>query len=278
MSIRTVLCVLDVNQFEEDLKGAISFCESRGAHLVALLISMDAAPPPMGRYEDVSALCAQLQEEAADRLYKKSEEIKAVLARSQTSYEVQEVYTEFAWADEDIAELALYADLVLVGAQAAADEGLRRKIIDGALFQSPTPILINPKRHVVELSPRSILLAWDSSDEAARAARQSMEFLKQAESVHVTLVDPLASRAANGEEPGADIATFLARHGVKTDVDRVASGGKRVEEVLRQHAIDVSADMVVMGAYNHSRLQQRLFGGVTRSMVEDTTLPLFLAH
>ncbi|MGO7624080.1 hypothetical protein ACC687_38960, partial [Rhizobium ruizarguesonis] len=65
----------------------------------------------------------------------------------------------------DIAERALYADLVLIGPQASRDEELRRRVIDGALFRSPTPILINPKKTNVGLGPKAILLAWDSSDE-----------------------------------------------------------------------------------------------------------------
>ncbi|EJZ21587.1 universal stress protein, partial [Rhizobium sp. Pop5] len=134
------------------------------------------------------------------------------------------------------------------------------------------------QRTKVLLAPKTILLAWDSSDEASRATRQAIAFLKAAASVHVTLVDPQASSSANGEEPGADVATFLARHGVKVDVDRISSGGRRVDEVLRQHAVDIAADMIVMGAYNHPRLQQRLFGGVTRSMLEEIQIPLFLAH
>ncbi|MGO6666435.1 universal stress protein [Rhizobium ruizarguesonis] len=277
MTIKTVLSVLGVNHFDEDLKGAIDFCETHGAHLTAMLISMGAAPP-IGSYEVISTVWIEERQREIDRLAGKTSDIKAILARSGTSFEVQEIYTEFAWADEDIAERALYADLVLIGPQAARDEELRRRVIDGALFRSPTPMLINPKKTNVGLAPKAILLAWDSSDEASRAARQSIDFLRAAESVHVTLVDPRASSSANGEEPGADVANFLARHGVKVDVDCIASGGRRVDEVLRQHAVDVAADMIVMGAYNHSRLQQRLFGGVTQSMLGEINIPLFLAH
>ncbi|TBF24533.1 universal stress protein (plasmid) [Rhizobium leguminosarum] len=277
MTIKTVLSVLGVNHFDADLKGAIDFCETRGAHLTAMVISMGAAPP-IGSAEIVSTVWIEERQREVDSLADKASEIKAILARSEASSEVQEIYTEFAWADEDIAERALYADLVLIGPQAAGDRELRRRVIDGALFRSPTPMLINPKKTNIGFAPKSILLAWDSSDEASRAARQSIEFLQAAESVHVTLVDPRASSSANGEEPGADVATFLARHGIEVDVDCVASGGRRVDEVLRQHSVDVAADMIVMGAYNHSRLQQRLFGGVTRSMVEETKVPLFLAH
>jgi nucleotide-binding universal stress UspA family protein len=127
-------------------------------------------------------------------------------------------------------------------------------------------------------SPKSVLLAWDSSNEAARAARQSLDFLKASDTVHVTLIDPVSSATANGEEPGADIAAYLARHGINVEVDRVPSGGRRVDEALRQHALDVAADLIVMGAYNHPRLQQRLFGGVTQSMLKDSTVPMFLSR
>jgi nucleotide-binding universal stress UspA family protein len=277
MAIKTVLSVLDVNRFDNDLKSAVDFCRTHDAHLTALIVSMCTAPP-VGAYSVLSAVWLQDQQREIDALAEKAADTRALLGRSEMSYDVQEVYTEFAWADQDIAERALYADLVLIGPQATRNEELRRRVIDGALFQSPTPMLVNPSSKTMGLAPKAILLAWDSSDEAARAARQSIDFLQAADSVHVTLVDPLASSSVNGEEPGADVATFLARHGVKVNVDRVASGGRRVDETLRQHALDISADMIVMGAYNHPRLQQRLFGGVTRSMLEDSDIPLFLAH
>ncbi|TLX06940.1 universal stress protein [Rhizobium sp. MHM7A] len=277
MTIRTVLSILSVHQFEEDLKTAIDFCGAHGAHLNALVISLGAAPT-VGNYNTISSVWLDERQREIEVLSRRTDEIKTTLDRSEISYEVQDVYTEFAWADEDIAERALYADVVLVGRQAARDEDLRKRIIDGALFQTPTPILINRGTRAMTASVRSVLLAWDSSDEASRAARQSLDLLKQADTVYVTMVDPVARIRANGEEPGADIAAYLARHGVKVQVDRIASGGHSADQVLRQHAIDVSADLIVMGAYNHPRWQQTIFGGVTRSMIEESRMPIFMAH
>ncbi len=277
MSIKTVLSILDVNQFKDDLKGAVDFCQTHGAHLTVLVVSMCATPPLTG-YDALSTIRLGEQQREIDRLAEKAADITTLLSGSASSYDVQEIYTEFAWADDDIAERALYADLVLIGPEAARNEELRRRVIDGALFQSPTPVLVTPSDKMVRLPPKTILLAWDSGEEAARAARQSIDFLQAAGTVHVTLVDPLAARSVNGEEPGADIAAFLTRHGVKVDVDCVASGGRLVDETLRQHAADIAADMIVMGAYSHPRLQERLFGGVTRSMLKDSDIPLFLAH
>ncbi|MGG7539442.1 universal stress protein [Rhizobium sp. 12,4] len=277
MTIRTVLSILSVHQFEEDLKTAIDFCSAHGAHLNALVISLGTAPT-IGNYNTISSVWLEERQREIDALSDKAAEIKDILDRSEISYEVQDVYTEFAWADEDIAERALYADVVLIGRQAARDEDLRKRIIDGALFQTPTPILINRGTRAMNASSRSVLLAWDSSDEASRAARQSLDLLKQADTVYVTMVDPVARMRANGEEPGADIAAYLARHGVKVQVDRIASGGQPADQVLRQHAVDVSADLIVMGAYNHPRWQQTIFGGVTRGMIEESRMPIFMAH
>jgi len=277
MSIKTAMCVFDVDCWDEDVKSAIEFCETQGAHMSALVICMWGIPS-VGTYEAISTSWLDGQEREIGHLAEETNAVIDVLEKANLSFDVKEIYTEFGWAEEDIAEHALYADLVLVGAQAAGNEALQRRIIDGTLFRSPTPILINPRKQAVCSFPKSILLAWDSSDEAARAAHQSMEFLQGCDSVHVTIVAPAARSLEKGEEPGSDIATFLTRHGVKVVVDQVATGGRRVDEALRQHATDVTADMVVMGAYNHPRIQQRLFGGVTRSMLKESRIPLFLSR
>jgi nucleotide-binding universal stress UspA family protein len=92
------------------------------------------------------------------------------------------------------------------------------------------------------------------------------------------MVDPRAASARNGEEPGADVAAYLARHGIEVTVDRLASGGRPVDEVLNQHALDVSADLIVMGGYSHSRLRERIFGGVTRAILEEPSVCVLMTH
>ncbi len=277
MAITTVLGILRSSKFERDLKGAADFCATYGAHLTALAVSIGAAPS-LSQYDAISTIWLDERQREIDELATTTAKIKETLSGSDLSFEVQDLYTEFAWADEDFAERALYADIVLLGSDAAEDADLRKRIFDGALFQTPTPILINRGQKAIAASPRSIVLAWDSSNEAARAARQSLDLLERAEIVHVTMVDPVARMRTNGEEPGADIAGFLARHGVRVQVDRLSSEGKSADAIITRHAVDMGADLIVMGAYNHPRWQQSLFGGVTRRMIEECQLPLFLAH
>ena len=93
----------------------------------------------------------------------------------------------------------------------------------------------------------------------------------------IVMVDPQPN-GESGAEPGADIAAYLARRGLKVTVDRLPSAGHLISDVLTQHAADMQADLIVMGAYGHSRLRERIFGGVTKSMLDKPPLPLFLAR
>jgi nucleotide-binding universal stress UspA family protein len=278
MAFKTILSVIGVDNSERDIKNAIEFCRSADAHLSLLVLSM-AAPPPIGAYgEIVSASWQEEREDDISALANATETAKEMLAVSGISYDALDVYTEFAWADEDVARSALYADLTLVGQEAAMDVDLKKRILDGALFQSPTPVLFNPTGKPATLAPKSVLVAWDSGIEAGRSVHSALPILRMAEEVHVTLIDPTASEDRNGEEPGAEIAAYLARHGAKVSVEVLSSGGKTIAQVLNQHADDVVADLIVMGAYSHSRLRERIFGGVTRDMLDSVKRPIFLTH
>ncbi|MDW5317521.1 universal stress protein [Rhizobium sp. PL01] len=260
MSIKTVLCPVEADGFSNDVENAIAFCRLRDAHLTVLVV-YTSAPTPFGSYDVISSVWMAEREREIGKLAEAKTRISDMLLRSDVSGDVQDVYAEFAWAAEEIAERAMYSDLVFIGSEAAAVETFRRHVVNGALFESPTALLIDNRRSNVPLQPKTILLAWDSSNEAARAAQQALEFLQAAQGVHVTLIDPVASSRRNGEEPGADVATYLCRHKVNVSVDRIASGGRAPADVLRMHARDISA-----------------FGGTSLSMLNHPTLPLFLSH
>ena len=152
------------------------------------------------------------------------------------------------------------------------------KGFEGALFSSGKPLLIVPEGSRPTLAPKRVLVAWDSRIEASRALRESVGILTGADDVRLALVDPEESEGGHGAEPGADAAAYLARYGIKVTVDRLPSSGHTIAAVLRRHAIDTSAELLVMGAYGHSRLRERIFGGVTRSMLDEPPLPILMAR
>lgn len=278
MAYKTVLAVVGVDHSMQHLSAAAQVCATSNAHL-SLLIMKLASPPPVGEF------AADVSVDWLERRQREIEELEASMARATEhlskegiSFGIDTKYTEFAWADDEIGERARYADLTLVGDGLRNDPELRARTIDGALFGSARPVLIIPRGKPATLSPKTVVLAWDSRMEAARAAREALDIMKDAANVYVTMIDPQANYGTQGEEPGADVAAYLARHGVSVSVERRPSGGRQVDEVLNQVAADVTADLIVMGAYGHSRMRERVFGGVTRSMIENVVVPVLMVH
>ncbi|MDH6231863.1 nucleotide-binding universal stress UspA family protein [Mesorhizobium soli] len=278
MWVRAVFSVVGVDRFETDLQIAADLCADAGAHLSVLVVAL-ASPPPIGSYAAVlSDPWREERENDLVRLGECTQQIESLIAKIPVSASLDREYTEMAWADLIIGERGRYADLTVIGPDLLSDDELRSRAIDGALFTSGKPLLILPGLGTSALHPKTVLLAWDSRLAAVRAVREALDIMRNADQVHVTIVDPEATTGRDGPEPGADIAAYLARHDIKVVVDRLPSAGVAIADVLRRHARDIAADVVVMGAYGHSRMRQRIFGGVTRAMIEKITLPLFLAR
>jgi nucleotide-binding universal stress UspA family protein len=278
MAIKTILCVTGVGHGDDDLKLVASVCEEVSAHLSVLVVAL-AAPPPIGEYAAmVSDTWLQQRQEDQQQLRERTQAVSAFLAGSSLSSDVSSEYPEIAWADEIVGRRARYADLTIAAPDLLADQPLRDKVVEGALFSSGRPLLFAPEGARPTLKPKRILVAWDARLEASRAARESLEMLVAASDVRLVLVDPVEGEGAHGAEPGADAAAYLARHGVKVTVDRLPSSNHSVAEVLRRHAADCSAELIVMGAYGHSRLRERIFGGVTKSMLEEQSVPVFMVR
>jgi nucleotide-binding universal stress UspA family protein len=277
MQVKTILSVIGADQNDDDLRSAIELCSAAEAHL-SVLITVLAIPPIGGNGEVVSTVWVEEREREMEVLDRKVASAKTLLQSSGISFDVDSLFTESGWADNEIGERARYVDLTLIGGGLLAKDDMRWPILNGALFQSPSPLLLVPKGYSASLRPSTVLVAWDSRNEASQAVRAAMEQLTGAVNVCVAIVDPYASIRSNGEEPGADVAAFLARHGVRVSVDVLASGGRSVADVLRQHATDIGAELIVMGAYGHSRMREWIFGGVTRSMLETTPVPLLMTR
>jgi nucleotide-binding universal stress UspA family protein len=173
---------------------------------------------------------------------------------------------------------AYYADLVVIArpepaAQTAGPPGLAESLV----LTSGRPIIVFPLRGTVS-RVRRILVAWNARREAIRAVADALPLLVRAEAVEVLVVDHQRHQASHGQEPGADIARHLARHGAQVEVRRLSSDGKDVGRLLLSQAAAFGADLVVMGAYGHSHLSEWMFGGVTRTVLREAALPVLMSR
>ncbi len=109
------------------------------------------------------------------------------------------------------------------------------------------------------------------------AVRAALPLLTAAESVNIVIIDP-PRHSSDRSDPGGQLSQMLARHGAKPEVSVIAQTMPRVSDVLGRHCEDTQADLLVMGAYGHSRFREALLGGATRDMLERAELPVFMSH
>lgn len=278
MSFRTIFCVTDVNDNDDALAKTIDLCEQTNSHLSVMVIAVTPAPaiyaygsvPDHGWATDYAAGTAKVKQ--------RGDAVERQLQKAGISGDVCTSYIDFSHVDDMIGERASYADVTLIGTTTGNEGELRDKTIYGALFYSNKPLLISPASGIQSFDVKKVMIAWDSGLPASAAINHALWQMKNADEVHIVMVDPVASAAVNGGEPGADLAQYLTRHGLKINVKQLASGGQSVAEVLKQHAIDMNADLIVMGGYGHSHLRQLIFGGVTSDFLKDTDIPVLMAH
>ncbi len=170
---------------------------------------------------------------------------------------------------------SLHTDLVIAGSPRLG--GLPGDWSAAALLLATgVPFLLLPEPWS-GVAAEHVVVAWNASREARRAITDALPCLVTAQSVTILVVDP-ERNPRHGEEPGADVAHYLARHGARVVVEQVQSHGEPIAKIILAYAERHKTDLIVVGAYSHPRTTEMLFGGVTRSLLRDAAVPLLIAH
>jgi len=261
MSIKTILVVVSrVSGDEARLDAAIALADLHDAQLAALHVVPNpvvyAGAPGM---EVPAAMFETQMAEYAEVARQVKEKVAAAATRAGRDIE---------WRQEEGDELTAagiegrYADLLVASPDLARD----------LVFTAGVPVLAIPDGAKVDGLSR-VLVAWNGSREAARAARDAAPFLDKAEAVTVLTVDPPGDRPI-----GQDVARVLARHGVKVEVRERLSGNAAIGGLILEEAKAVGAGLLVMGAYGHSRFREWVLGGATEGALSDSKIPVLLSH
>ncbi|MGR3323281.1 MAG: universal stress protein [Pseudooceanicola sp.] len=279
MTFKTVFtAIADLDSVPVQLKYASTVAEAFGAHLDVFCLGLDRSN--LGYYyEGASAVALQ---EAIDRARGDAEAIeKAVvteLERSGLAFGTDIEVAQMADLGRHVGERARFADLTVLPLPYGADKGPELEpIVEAALFEGQAPILAVPDSGKLIPQPKQVMLAWDESAEALTAIRRAMPILKKADTTQIVVVDPPV-RGRNRSDPGGVLAQYLARHGIHAEIDVLSKTMPRITDILKRHATESGAEMIVMGAYGHSRFREAILGGATRNMLEEAPVPVFLAH
>ena len=172
---------------------------------------------------------------------------------------------------------ARYADLVVIGqSDPANDSGTALDFPERMVLSSGRPVLILPNIGSFPTIGKRVLIAWNASHEATRAVTDAIPLLRLADNVNVMAINP--EHGVHGSVPGAEIALYLARHGVHIEVKTDHGAGIDVGNEILSRAADFAADLIVMGGYGHSRLKEWVLGGATLTILETMTVPVLMSH
>lgn len=175
--------------------------------------------------------------------------------------------------DSETAERGLLSDLIVVARPDPAQDGAYAPALEAGLFETVRPVLVVPPASESFVGKR-IAIAWNATREATRAVTAALPLLVQAEAV--TVLSLAESGGSQGPDP-ARLADYLTLHGVEARSKRVEAQRHAGNELLARSA-ELGADLLVMGAYGHSRLREFVLGGATREVLTNAEVPVLLAH
>lgn len=279
MGYKSILTVITSEAtVSEILKASVLVARREGAHLDILCLGVDRT---QAGYYYAGASAAILQE-ALDRAQKDAEVIaKAVKTQMQAediTWGSETAVAQIAGVSRLVADRAKFSDLTILPRPYGEGRGLEDEAaLEAALFEGGAPVLMVPESGLPSKIGRHVVIAWNESAEALSAVRKAIPILAKADLVDIAIVDP-PQHGPDRSDPGGRLAQMIARHGAQAEVSVLAKTMGRVSDVLRRHALDRDADMIVMGAYGHSRFREAILGGATRNMIEGCELPIFLAH
>ncbi|MER8462557.1 universal stress protein [Mesorhizobium sp. M1396] len=150
--------------------------------------------------------------------------------------------------------------------------------VDTLVYDAGRPVLVVPHEGPLITTFKHVLLAWNGSKEAARAAFDALPFIIEAEKTEILVIDPPETLDDSAEAAGAEIASALSRHGATVSVSLQQSGGNSIDDIIQTRIAETGADLLVLGAFSHSWLRQLLFGGVTRSVLRTAPVAAFLSR
>jgi len=275
---KTLLVHLDVSRrVGPRLDLAFALADRFDAHLVGQYAVSAPAIPSYAMAEAGPALRDAIARRQGEAAAATEAAFRAVAARNGRGAK-----SEWrAWPGRDpvwsVRLSARYADLVVLGQPDPEDEqSMPLAFAEDVVLTSGRPTLFLPYAGEHRRVGERVLVAWNAGREATRAVTDALPFLVRAREVHVISFNPRG--ADHGEMPGADIGTWLARHGVNVLVDQQESLGVDVGNQILSRAADLDIDLVVAGAYGHARMRELILGGVTRTLLETMTVPVLMSH
>jgi nucleotide-binding universal stress UspA family protein len=273
MNYRSIVACLDQDESSKRLtEFAVSVAVQQEAHLTGMYLSY--VPPAIyDLYGGLGPLIVEWDKQDEERRTQYEDTLRraAGLAGVNTDWVVcKDLSWRLAMAH------ARTADLAIIGQKRPGYTDLSQGFYDNLVLKAGRPVLFLPYACEIPAAFDKVIVAWDGSREAARALADAQPFLRKAR--HVTVLSAVRARNDDHELPDVGIGAYLARHKIKAELERDDNVSINPAQWLLSRAATAGADLLVMGAYGHSRFGEMILGGVTREIMREMTLPVLMSH
>lgn len=279
MAFKSILTIVtDPKGAASQIDAAVALARREDAHLDVLCIGIDRTQTGYYYAGATAILTQEAYNQAKEEAAAAEAAVRARLDAEDIRWGVDTAVAQVGAVGGPVAMLARFSDLVVLAKPyGKSGNTAAEAIVEAALFEGHAPVLVLPDGYEGADFGKRIVLAWNQSDEALIAARAALPLLKAATAVDITIIDP-PTHGPERSDPGGMLSQLLSRHGVHAEVSVLAKTLPKTSEVLSRHARDINADLIVMGAYGHSRFREAILGGATRNMLEMAEVPVFMAH
>jgi nucleotide-binding universal stress UspA family protein len=260
------------------IDGAISLAARCQAQLDAVSVGYESSSIPLVAEGGaaVAAIFEDEREKALQRAHAALAIFETEAKRAGVIHSGRAISTLPGEAAAILGATARLYDLAVVTQPEFERDTFDNTLAQEILFQSGGPVLFMPYTFRGAFHATRVGICWDGSRLAARAVRDAMPLLEQAEAITIITVNEATSAPADAS--AAHLVRYLSRLGVPTEIDSLKTSKANTQSIILSLAADESLTLLVMGGYGHSRLKETVFGGVTRDMLHSMTVPTLMTH
>ncbi|MDX8351549.1 universal stress protein [Cognatiyoonia sp. IB215182] len=277
MSYKIIATILtDTDQSTEGLDAAISLADRMSAHLDIYVVTISHTETNNYYLGAEALMVAEQTRDAIDERQKLEAWLEDRMHGELIRWSMEAATVQGPALTGYLARKLRFSDLVVLP-RPYQNNPEAANLVEACLFAAERPVLMIPQGCKAPEAGGHVLMGWNDGAEALAAARAALPLLQEADIADICIIDP-PQHAADRSDPGGAMAQYLMRHGTKSEVAVLAKTEPQVGDILLRRAKEVGAQMIVSGAYGHSRLREAVFGGATRSLLELADRPILMSR
>ncbi len=277
MTIKNILVHIDHSEScKHRVNAAIDMAKKNNARLSALFIVPDYFVPSYVEAQISADVITQINDQAIERARETMSVIKKQITDTGLAVDA---FIEDGNLIGILSDYSFYSDLLILGQSQSDDaDNLSESLADHLVIEGGAPCLVIPYVGTPQTLGKRVMVAWNESRESARALKDALPILTQADKVTVLFIKQKSHNEEHTAIQKKVMLAYLADHDIDAEISICIDNHLDAGDTMIAEAIDNDNDLIVMGAYGHSRLREMVLGGATRHLLKQMTVPVFISH